>query len=237
MPLEVCVSSVQDAVKAEAAGAARIELCAALEQGGLTPELHEVEEASRFLKIPFRVMIRCRPGNFVYSQAEMVLMEQQTSEAKQSGADGIVFGSLLEDGSVDKTSLTHIIKTAYPLPVTFHRAFDECKDPFTAVHSIIECGCRTLLTSGLQPFAWQGLSLIKKLQQQFGNKIEIMPGSGIHDSNAEEIIRTTGVKWIHASARVDAATGKIMSEEMIRKIITVLSAMKNTQQDNLFQDR
>ncbi len=228
MPLEICVTSVQDAVKAEAAGASRIELCANLEEGGLTPELHEIEAANRLLKIPFRVMIRCRPGNFVYSQAEMMLMKQQTSEAKQSGADGIVFGSLHEGGSVDKESLNRIIKTASPLPVTFHRAFDECHDPFTAIHSIIECGCCTLLTSGLQPCAWQGLSLIKKLQQEFGNKIEIMPGSGINDRNAEEIVRFTGVNWIHASARIDSANGKIMSEEMIRKITTVLSAMKNS---------
>lgn len=228
MPLEVCVNSVQDAVKAEAAGADRIELCTNLEEGGLTPEIHELEAANRLLKIPFRVMIRCRPGNFVYSQAEMMLMEQQTSEAKQSGADGIVFGSLHEDGSVDNESLNRIIKTASPLPVTFHRAFDECHDPFIAIQSIIECGCCTLLTSGLQPYAWKGLPLIQKLLQQFGNKIEIMPGSGINDSNAEEIIRITGVKWIHASARIDSSNGKIMSEEMIRKIISVLSEMKNT---------
>lgn len=227
MFLEVCVNSVLDAVKAQAAGAGRIELCANLDLGGTTPEGPEIASAHKILKIPFRVMIRCRPGNFYYSPAEMALMEEQTINAKELGADGIVFGALLTNGSVDSKALIRIVKAAFPLPVTFHRAFDECPDPFAAIHSIIECQCKTLLTSGLKPFAWQGLSLIKNLQQQFGDKIEIMPGSGISDRNAEVIIRTTGVKWIHASARVDSENGKIMNEKMIQNIKSVLSELKN----------
>lgn len=228
MPLEVCVNSVQDAAKAQAAGAGRIELCANLSRGGTTPEPQEIRAARQLLKIPFRVMIRCRPDNFVYSSAEISVMEEQVLFAKNAGADGIVFGALCKDGSVDTETLTSIVRAAAPLPVTFHRAFDECDNPYASLHSIIACGCSTLLTSGLQPYAWQGLSLIKNLQQQYGTKIEIMPGSGITDSNAEEIICITGVKWIHASARVDSANGKIMNEEMIRKISRLLSKLKNS---------
>lgn len=228
MPLEVCVNSVQDAVKAQTAGAGRIELCANLDEGGTTPALNEIESANRLLKIPFYVMIRCRPGNFVYSLTEIALMEEQTVKARQLGADGIVFGALGMDSSIDKTALRRITDAAAPLPVTFHRAFDQCREPFVSLKSIVDCGCSTLLTSGLQPFAWKGLYVIKNLKQQFGDKIEIMPGSGITDKNAEEIITATGVKWIHASARIDTVSGKIMSVEMIQKITSQLAKLKNS---------
>jgi copper homeostasis protein len=225
MPLEVCVSHIEDAVKAQTAGAGRIELCARLDQGGTTPEMHQIEDAHRLLKIPFRVMIRCRPGNFVFSPEEISLMEEQTFQARQRGADGIVFGALKDDGSIDSATLFKIVKAAFPLPVTFHRAFDECFNPFASLNAIIGCGCSTLLTSGLQPFAWQGLPLIKELQQQFGDKIEIMPGSGITNRNAEEIIRQTGVQWIHASARVPSENGYRMSESMIKDLCLVLKKL------------
>lgn len=228
MPLEVCVNSVHDAVKAETAGAARIELCANLNVGGLTPEPDDIKAAKQLLGIPFRVMIRCRPGNFVYSPDEISLMEQQTLKAKETGADGIVFGALLENGSVDEAALIKIKNAATPLPLTFHRAFDECVDPYSCIQSIIRSGCKTLLTSGLHPFSWQGWHLIKDLQVQFGDKIEIMAGSGITDLNAVEIIRKTGVQWIHASARIASPKGKIINEEMIRKITSLLLTLKNS---------
>jgi copper homeostasis protein len=227
MQLEVCVTSVQNAVIAQAAGADRIELCSNLDRGGITPQRHEIESARRLLNIPFHVMIRCRPGNFFYSEHEIAVMEDQTRIAKSLGADGIVFGSLLEDGTVDSESLIRIVNAASPLPVTFHRAFDECNDPFVSIMAIIKSRCSTLLTSGQKAFAWQGLPLIKELQIQFGNKIEIMPGSGITDINAEEIIRYTGVRWIHASARINSADGKTISKHMIRNIQAALLKLKN----------
>lgn len=201
--LEVCVDNFQSAVSAIAGGAARIELCSALSEGGLTPSpglLIQIQHANN-AKIPIYCMLRCRPSNFIYSREEIEIMVEDAKILKQHGADGFVFGALLDNGDVDMKKCREIIKACFPLPVTFHRAFDFCRRPTIEVEVVIDLGFTRLLTSGQQKNAQLGVKLIQQLIEQVGNRIIIVPGGGINRDNLKFIMENTNALEYHGSFR------------------------------------
>lgn len=200
--LEVCAADIDSVIAARDAGAARVELCSALSEGGVTPSQGFLHTAIALKgKLKMNVLIRPRGGDFLYSAEEADIMEADVKMAVSEGADGIVIGALNADGSIDTALCRRLINAAgQGISVTFHRAFDMCSDPFKALDEIIAMGCDRLLTSGQASSATKGIPLLRELQRRAAGAISIMPGCGINPDNAAEIITATGVKEIHASA-------------------------------------
>ena len=173
MILEVCVDSVESAINAEAGGADRLELCAALEAGGITPAPGTIESVIANVTIPVNVLIRPRRGDFLYSDAGFEVMRRDIDFAREAGAAGIVFGILLPDGSVDFDRTAYLVEYAYPMPVTFHRAFDMTDDPWQALEDIISAGATRLLTSGQCKSAFEGSAFIGEFIRLAGDRIKI----------------------------------------------------------------
>lgn len=200
--LEICANSAQSCVEAEAGGAARVELCAAIPEGGTTPSYGEIRTAQALTSsIDINIIIRPRGGDFLYTPAEVQAMLYDIEMAKDLKVNGLVFGCLTKEGDVDVDLLERLMAAASPLPVTFHRAFDACRDPLTALEQIIACGCERILTSGQQPDAVQGIPLIKELVKRAAGRIVIMPGCGVRENNIAHIAVETGAGEFHTSAR------------------------------------
>lgn len=201
--LEVCVDNFESAMAAIAGGANRLELCSALTEGGLTPTpgLLTQVQACNPKRIPVFCMIRCRAGNFVYSPEEMEVMKEDVTVLRKAGADGFVFGALLENGDVDMKRSREILRICHPLPVTFHRAFDFCRRPTIEIEVVIDLGFKRVLTSGKQKNAQLGVKLIKQLIEQVENRIIIIPGGGINKDNLKFIVENTGALEYHGSFR------------------------------------
>ncbi|MBO0948524.1 copper homeostasis protein CutC [Fibrella forsythiae] len=201
MLIEVCAYSVDDCLAAQQAGANRIELCSARAEGGLTPSLGLMRQVRAAISLPIFVMIRPRGGDFVYSASEIAVMEADIEVARLAGADGVVLGTLLPDGRVDRDTTRHLIQCASPLPVTFHRAFDLTSDAQKALDELIDLGIANVLTSGQQPRAIEALPLLEALANQAAGRITIMAGSGVNGRNAVQLART-GVTALHLSGSV-----------------------------------
>lgn len=202
--LEVPVFSAESAMMAQESGADRIELCAEQSVGGLTPAFETIIKVKNQLKIPFRVMIRPRAGDFLYTENEFNTMISEIQMCKKLVVDGIVFGILQKDGFVDKYRCKQLLDLANPMPATFHRAFDELADPFRALEDIIELGFDRILTSGQKSSAFEGKELIGRLIKMAGNRIIIMPGAGITAENIVEIYHTSGAIEFHASCKIQS---------------------------------
>ena len=198
--LEICCGSIDDAIESEAGGADRVELCSALFLGGLTPSLGAVLEAKARLKIPVMVMIRPRAGGFCYSDAEMASMERDAELAIAHGADGLVFGILRPDGTVDVERCRRILKRAGSRQSVFHRAFDVTPDPFLALDQIAHLGFTRILTSGQEDSALDALPAIQRFIEYAGDRIEILPGGGIRPASVPEVVRQTGCRQVHLTA-------------------------------------
>ena len=199
--IEVCVDSVASAVAAEAGGAARVELCDNLMEGGTTPPTALIAAARARLRIPLHVIIRPRAGGFCYSDAEFDVMKRDITLARQLGADGVVIGILLPDGRVDLERTRALIALARPLSVTFHRAFDMTRDPFEALESLIDLGVDRILTSGQQPSVLEGLDLITALAARADGRIVIMGCGGINATNIARVIAESQVREVHVGRR------------------------------------
>jgi len=198
--LEICCGSINDAIEAEKGGADRVELCSALFLGGLTPSLGTIQEAKQRLKIPIMVMVRPRGGGFAYSEAEMATMERDTEAAMENGADGVVFGILQSDGSIDLARCRRIRRLIGTRQAVFHRAFDVTPDPFEALEQLVDLGMTRVLTSGQKESVPEGVDLIKTLIERAGNRVEILPGGGIQHWNVNEIVERTGSRQVHLTA-------------------------------------
>jgi copper homeostasis protein len=201
--LEVCAGSVTSALAAQDGGAARVELCENLFEGGTTPSYGDLVLARKLLNIKLYVLIRPRGGDFLYSDLEFEIMKTDVKLCLASGCDGIVIGLLNSDGSVDKPRCTELLNMAKQggLGVTFHRAFDRCIDQFQALEDIIEMGFERILTSGDRSTAMEGSRRIVDLVKKAANRIIIMPGSGINEHNVADLVHFTGVTEVHSSAR------------------------------------
>ena len=198
--IEVCCGSVDDAIQAEKGSADRIELNSSLFLGGLTPSLGSIIEAKKRLNIPVMVMIRPRAGGFCYTQTEMAVMLKDAKLAVEHGADGLVFGILTPDGSIDTDRCRQILELTHGRQTIFHRAFDVTPDPLKALDQLIDLGFTRLLTSGQQRSVPEGIDLIKTLITRAAGRIEILPGGGIRPHNVRSIIEQTGTNQVHLSA-------------------------------------
>ncbi len=201
MLLEVAVFNIQSALIAAHAGAGRIELCENPADGGTTPSYGTLKTIREKIFIPVFPIIRARGGDFFYSDDEFAVMQKDVLLCKQLGFEGVVIGMLNKDATVDKEITKRLVELAYPLDVTFHRAFDRTKDAYQSLEDIIECGCQRILTSGQMPNAFEGKKLIKKLIEQADDRIIIMPGSGVRSNNIKELADFTGATELHSSAR------------------------------------
>lgn len=204
--LEICVDSVEGAIAAQTGGAQRVELCDNLAEGGTTPSAGMIALTRQSISIELNVIIRPRGGDFCYSDLEFAVMKHDVRQAKQLGANGIVIGLLNPDGTVDRARTAELIALARPLSVTFHRAFDMTVDPQQALADLIELTVDRVLTSGQESSALEGLDCITALVQQAAGRISVMAGGGIHERNLEKIVRQSGIKEVHLSARSAVAS-------------------------------
>jgi copper homeostasis protein len=199
--LEIAANSVASALAAQEGGADRVELCSALELGGLTPSHATLALVRERVSIPIYVLIRPRAGDFLYSDLEFETMRRDIQACKVLRCDGVVIGVLDAQGDVDVTRCRSLIDAADGIDVTFHRAFDLARDSERALEDIIALGCERVLTSGARASAREGAELIRKLVAQVGERIAIMPGGGIDSDNIAALRAATGAREFHASAK------------------------------------
>jgi len=204
--IEVCVDSVASAIAAERGGAARIELCGGLTEGGITPSAGLIEITRAAVSLPMHVMIRPRGGDFLYDAHEVEAMRRDIAVAKRLGADGVVLGLLDVDGNVDAARTRQLVDLARPLAVTFHRAFDMTADLLRALEDVCATGANRLLTSGGEQTSLQAEETLARLIDRAGRRIIVMPGSGIKPENARAFLQHTGAKEIHVGLRSSFAS-------------------------------
>lgn len=209
MKVEICVDSVEGAIAAERGGAARVELCDNLMEGGTTPSAGCIKIARAALRIGLNVIIRPRGGDFLYSSIEHEVMKEDIAVAKSLGADGVVIGCLTPTGQIDIPRTEELIRAARPMSVTFHRAFDLCVDPYRALEEVIAMGADRLLTSGQEGSSIEGMDLIAELERLAAGRIIIMPGGGLTPLNVTKLVKHTGVREVHLSARSNVESGMI----------------------------
>jgi copper homeostasis protein len=219
--VEISVESLERAVAAERGGASRIELCSALEVGGITPSAELMHAARRAVRVPIFAMVRPRGGGFVYSTAEFEEMKQSIADAGEAEMDGVVLGLLTGQESIDVVRTAELVRAAAPLPVTFHRAFDESADLFAALEDVIETGATRLLTSGGAVTAPEAVAGVAELVRRARGRLIVMPGSGITAGNVTEIVAATGVSEVHAglSSAVARDTEAEAFEAEVRRLV------------------
>ncbi|HET6424078.1 MAG TPA: copper homeostasis protein CutC [Planctomycetaceae bacterium] len=201
MRIEICVDSVEGALASERGGADRVELCGDLIEGGTTPSAGCIRLTRESIRIGLQVMIRPRGGDFCYSDLEFSVMQHDIRIAKELGADGVVIGCLTPAGDVDLPRTTELINLARPMNVTFHRAFDMCRDPRSALDDLIQAGADRVLTSGQEATCLEGLPLLSDLHRQAAGRIIVMACGGITARNIAGIVKATGVSEVHLAAR------------------------------------
>lgn len=206
--LEVCIDNIESLHNAMAGGATRIELCSSLALGGLTPSYGFMQQAAKVANIPVYAMIRPRQGDFFYSDEDITIMVLDIHAAHQAGLQGVVLGLLNQDGSIDAERSQDLVSLAQSLGlgVTFHRAFDQCNDAFSALETVISLGCERILTSGLARTAPQGAEMLTELVQRSAGRIAIMAGAGVNADNVGQLAQTTGVTELHLSGKTTRAS-------------------------------
>ena len=201
MQIEVCIDNLESLHYAQQGGASRIELCSSLALGGLTPSVGFMKQAAKHAHVPVYAMIRPRQGDFLFSDDEIELMLADIHAARQAGLQGVVVGVLTPQSQINRDTLATLVKEAKGLGVTFHRAIDQCLEPFEALDTIMSAGCERVLTSGLEDSALKGAETIARMVRHCGNHLSIMAGAGITADNAVEIIAKSGIKEIHLSGK------------------------------------
>jgi copper homeostasis protein len=199
--LEICAGSLSSALAAQEGGADRIELCDNLYEGGTTPSFGMMKICKSLLAIPFFPIIRPRGGDFVYSDKEFEVMKQDVLCSLELGCEGIVFGILRSDGSIDTKRCSELVKIAGSMQLTFHRAFDRCSNRNRGLEELIELGFHRVLTSGGENFAEDAIPELTNLVEQAKNRISIMPGSGVTGNNLSNIAKATGALEFHTTAK------------------------------------
>ena len=198
--LECCCTDAAEAVEAMKGGAGRIELCEDLPCGGVSPSRSSIEAALTAVNIPVNVLVRVRGGNFVYNEEEIEMMVKSVRMCRELGVNGVVVGALRNDGSIDTEAVRRMVAEAEGLHVTFHRAFDECADPFAALEDIIDLGCDRLLTAGHASNVNVGEPMLKELNGRAAGRIIILAGSGVRPGNIARLEASTGCKEFHSSS-------------------------------------
>lgn len=204
--IEICVEGIDGLLAAQAAGADRVELCASLVEGGITPSLGTVRAALDQATIPFHVMVRPRGGDFLYSEPEYRSMLADVIALRDLGVAGVVFGCLNADGTIDEQRMAELTEAAGPLAVTCHRAFDMTRDPIKALEALIRCKVGRVLTSGQRDTAVEGKSLLADLVRQAGDRIVILGCGALDLHNIAEVRKSTGLSEMHFAALKDVAS-------------------------------
>lgn len=199
--LEICCFTAESALKAAQAGAHRIELCDNIAEGGTTPSYATIDWVVKQLQIPVNVIVRPRGGDFLYSDTEYHLIKEDIAQIKKLGANGIVIGFLTSAGDIDLQRTAEVIGLAAPMEITFHRAFDMCRNPFIALKQLKALGVTRILTSGGYANAEKGAGIIAQLVLKAKDNIIIMPGSGINEKNLGDLIHLTQANEYHSSAK------------------------------------
>ena len=225
MHVEICCNSVLSARNAKLGGAYRIELCQALGEGGTTPSAAAIRYCVQELNLQTRVLIRPRGGNFVYDKEDFKIILDDIYHAYKLGAHAVVVGFLTPQGDIDMRKTIAAVEAACGLSVTFHRAFDECRNPHEALEQIIECGCQKLLTSGCKPTALEGASMLKSLNEQADGRIDIIAASGITPSNVVRLIHETGLREIHASCKTTIDGLTVTDETLVKQLFTLIEKL------------
>lgn len=215
--LEIIAFDIDSCKKIEQAGGNRIELCANPMEGGSTVSYGMMKAARAAVTIPIFPIIRPRGGDFCYSDAEYAIMQQDIQLARETGMDGVVIGILLSNGQVDKERVAKLVELAYPMEVTFHRAFDHAAEPLKALEDIIDCGCQRILTSGGRNTAIEGQELIKSCAAAADGRIIILPGAGIRSGNIRALAEATGLREFHSSARRLRPSGMLYRNSSIQE--------------------
>lgn len=227
--LEISVETLEAAMAAERGGADRIELCENLSVGGVTPRAKMLHGVRSQLRIPIFSMIRPRAGDFVYSAAEFSEMRRSIANAKESGMDGVVLGALTKDRRVDVARTRELVEVANPLPVTYHRAFDEAGDLRQALEDVIETGAKRILTSGGANSALEGAALLAELMEAADERIVIVPGAGISATNIADVARRTRAREFHSglsSALPYGSNDYKKFEEEVRRLAEAIERLE-----------
>jgi len=204
--IEIATSDFETTKAAVKGGSDRIELCANLYEGGTTQSYGTIYQCREAFDVLLYPIIRPRGGDFLYTGDEYEIMLHDVKLCKQLGCDGVVIGLLNENGVIDIKRTATLIEIAYPMGVTFHRAFDRCRDPFEALEQLIQIGCERILTSGQQATVNEGIELIDELNKASDHRIIIMPGSGVKKENIKLLAAKTGCTEFHSSLRVKIKT-------------------------------
>ncbi|WP_315920031.1 copper homeostasis protein CutC [Mesorhizobium sp. SP-1A] len=204
--IEICVEGIDGLLAAQRAGADRVELCASLLEGGITPSFGTVRTALSLASIPFHVIVRPRGGDFLYSEAEFASMLADVKALRELGVAGVVVGCLTEDGAIDEQRMTALVEAAGPLAVTCHRAFDMTRDPAEALEALVRCGVGRVLTSGQRDTAVEGVELLAALVTQAAGRIVILGCGALDPANIGEVRRRTGLTEMHFAALKDVAS-------------------------------
>ncbi len=224
--LEISVESAERAAAAERGGADRLELCSNLAVGGLTPPAELMQSVRARVSLPLFAMVRPRPGGFVYADEEFEQMKKDIALVQACRMHGVVLGLLRDDGGIDVRRTRELVHFAKPLPVTFHRAFDECADPEQALEDVIAAGCARILTSGGAATAFAGRDRLAKLIRDAGKLVTILPGGGITAANAVEIARSTGATEFHAAlSSLAGRDGK--TDEFEREVVKLAAKLRD----------
>ncbi|MEO5592131.1 MAG: copper homeostasis protein CutC [Chitinophagaceae bacterium] len=222
--LEICCYNYQSCIIAAQAGANRIELCADAAEGGTTPGFGTIKLVKEKAGMDVYPIIRPRGGDFFYTEDEFLMMKSEILLCRDLGCEGVVIGMLKQDGTVDKEHCKQLVAFAYPMSVTFHRAFDRAINPFEALEDIIQTGCERILTSGHKPGALEGAPLLDELIRQANDRIIIMPGSGIRAANIVEVAKKTGAIEFHSSASIKINSSmQFINESMQENLQTIMA--------------
>ncbi|MGC1383836.1 MAG: copper homeostasis protein CutC [Candidatus Acidiferrales bacterium] len=235
MIVEICLDSLESAVAADRGGADRIELCEQLDVGGITPSIDLAREVRAAVKCKMHVLVRSRPGDFVYSGAEVAVMLRQVEAVKALGADGVAVGVLDRNGKIDRADTHELVRRARPMAVTFHRAFDEAPNAERALNDVIVAGCeRVLTTGGSKPdgsqfrTAMEGADRLRVLVREGVGRITVLAGGGIRGANVGELIARTGVTEVHSSlidyAELREGHRFVVREDKVREFIAAAHA-------------
>lgn len=223
--LEIAVFNIQSALVAQAAGADRIELCENPYDGGTTPSYGTLKTVTEKITVPVFPIIRPRGGDFLYTDEEFEVMQKDLLLCKQLGFQGAVLGLLNADGAIDTERTKRLVDLAYPLEITFHRAFDRARDPLDSMEAIISAGCSRILTSGQKPNVGDALERIRQLVQQADDRIIILPGSGVRSGNLRSVMET-GAEEFHSSARKEIASAMLFTVGTMNETLNNISVDK-----------
>jgi copper homeostasis protein len=213
--LEVPISTFADALAAQQGGADRLEVCSALELGGLTPSAALIVSV-QVIKVPFVVLARPRPGGCCYDGLDYALMQRDIQLALEAGADGVAFGVLTEAGEIDVTRCRQLVERIKPRQAVFHRAFDVTPRPEVALEQLIDMGVTRVLTSGQEASAYNGAERLRALIAQAAGRIEVLPAGGINRFTVHDVVTRTGCTQVHASLREGRDDGSTRARPQVR---------------------